>query len=40
MTLSVVMVITPKGILVYLGHKGEMYEVIGGRDGQIHLRKL
>lgn len=28
------------GVLVYIGHEGELHEVIGGNDGQINLRKL
>jgi hypothetical protein len=32
------MAITTAGVLVYIGHKGDMYEVIGGKDGQINLK--
>jgi hypothetical protein len=28
------------GVLVYVGHKGELLEIVGGNDGQINLRKL
>ena len=28
------------GVLVYIGHKGDLFEVVGGKDGEIHLRKL
>ena len=38
--MSDAMAVTANGILVYLGHHGEQYEVIGGKDGQINLRKL
>lgn len=34
------MVITAKGVLVYVGHKGEKYEVVGGRNGKIMLKQL
>jgi len=40
MSLSQCMAITATGILVYLGHKGELYEILGGKDGQINLRKV
>lgn len=28
------------GVLVYIGHKGQLYEIIGGDDGQINMREL
>lgn len=28
------------GVLVYIGHKGQLYEIIGGDKGQINLREL
>ena len=28
------------GVLVYIGHEGDLHEIIGGNDGQINLRKL
>jgi hypothetical protein len=28
------------GVLVYIGHKGDLHEIIGGQDGQILMRKL
>jgi hypothetical protein len=28
------------GVLVYIGHEGELHEIVGGNDGQINLRKL
>ena len=28
------------GVLVYIGHMGDLHEIIGGRDGEILLRKL
>jgi hypothetical protein len=28
------------GLLVYIGHKGDLHEVIGGNNGHINLRKL
>ena len=39
MSLSDCMAITPAGVLVYIGHKGELYEIIGGNDGQINMKK-
>lgn len=39
--MSECMEITPSGILVYIGHEGDFYEIIGGReDGQINLSEL
>lgn len=40
MSLSDCMAVTPEGILVYLGHKGDLYEIVGGDNGQINLRRL
>lgn len=28
------------GVLVYIGHTGELHEVVGGNNGYINLRKL
>ena len=28
------------GVLVYIGHKGVVNEIIGGRDGELLLKKL
>ena len=28
------------GVLVYIGHEGDLHEIVGGHDGQINLRKL
>jgi hypothetical protein len=28
------------GVLVYIGHMGAYHEIVGGRDGEILLRKL
>jgi hypothetical protein len=28
------------GVLVYIGHTGDLHEIVGGNDGQINLRKL
>lgn len=38
MSLSTCMAITAAGALVYIGHKGDLYEIIGGRDGQLNLK--
>jgi len=40
MLLSDCMIIFNTGTLVYLGDKGKLYEIVGGKDGQINLRKL
>jgi hypothetical protein len=40
MDMSDCMAITPAGVLVYIGHKGDLHEIVGGRDGQILLKKL
>lgn len=34
------MAVTSTGKLVYIGHKGEFYEVVGGSNGQINLKRL
>jgi hypothetical protein len=34
------MAVTSEGALVYIGHKGDLYVVVGGSDGQINLKKL
>lgn len=34
------MLVTDKGLLVYIGNKGVLYEITGGKDGQIAVRKL
>lgn len=28
------------GVLVYIGHKGKLHEIVGGNDGEINLREL
>jgi hypothetical protein len=28
------------GVLVYIGHTGDLHEIVGGNDGEINLRKL
>lgn len=28
------------GVLVYIGHKGDLHEIVGGYNGEINLRKL
>ena len=38
--LSAVMFITPLGVLVYSGHKGILYEVVGGINGHLNLKRL
>lgn len=40
MQLSDCMAVLPTGVLVYIGHKGDLYEIIGGDDGQINMKKL
>lgn len=40
MLFSTVLIITDKGLLVYIGHKGVLHEVIGGTDGELLLRAL
>lgn len=40
MSLSDCMAVTSDGKLVYIGHKGQLYEVVGGSDGQINLKEL
>lgn len=27
------------GVLVYIGHNGDFLEIVGGKDGQINLKK-
>ena len=34
------MVISVNGILAYVGHNGNLYEIVGFRDGKIYLIKL
>lgn len=38
--LSDCMAITRAGVLVYIGHQGDLYEIVGGNDGQINLKEL
>jgi hypothetical protein len=33
------MAITAAGVLVYIGHKGDLYDIVGGKDGQINLKE-
>jgi hypothetical protein len=41
MQLSDCLVISPAGILLYLGHKGQLYQVIGGdKNGHLQLQPL
>ena len=40
MIFSDVMIVSDQGILCYIGHGGELYEIIGGKDGEVHLMKL
>jgi len=40
MQLSDCLAVTPAGLLVYIGHKGELHLVIGGRDGQLLLKEM
>lgn len=28
------------GVLVYIGHTGQLHEIVGGKDGQILLKEL
>jgi len=28
------------GVLVYIGHKGVLHEIVGGNNGEILMRKL
>jgi hypothetical protein len=37
MILSEVMVVSNQGILLYIGYSGELYEIIGGKDGELNL---
>lgn len=34
------MIITATGILAYVGHTGNLYEIVGGKSGQINMREL
>lgn len=34
------MIISSKGILIYLGHEGKKYEIVGGKDGELNLRLI
>lgn len=37
----VISLIAGVGVLVYIGHKGQLYEIIGGdHEGQILMREL
>lgn len=36
--LSAVMFVTAEGVLVYKGHKGHFYEIVGGSNGQLNLK--
>lgn len=38
--LSEVMEVTCDGKLVYKGHKGDLYEIVGGSNGQLNLKEL
>lgn len=38
--LSECMAINADGKLIYIGHKGKIYEVVGGTNGQINLKKI
>jgi hypothetical protein len=40
MKLSVCMRVTDKGVLIYIGDGGKLYEVMGGKDGEINLSAL
>jgi hypothetical protein len=41
MTFSVCMIVSDKGVLLYIGHQdGKFYEIIGFRNGQILLREI
>ncbi len=40
MVYSIIMAVSDKGILVYKGHDGSLYEIVGGKNGEINLRKL
>lgn len=31
--LSVCMAVTPKGVLIYIGTKGKIYKIVGGKNG-------
>jgi hypothetical protein len=38
--LSAVMSVTATGVLVYQGHKGQLYEIVGGSNGQLNLKEV
>lgn len=38
--LSDCMEINSSGVLVYLGHHGAKYEVVGGTNGKINLKEI
>lgn len=38
--LSAVMEVTAEGVLVYKGHKGTLYEIVGGSNGNLNLKEL
>lgn len=40
MSLSDCMSVNSNGVLVYEGHKGELFEVVGGVNGQINLKRM
>ena len=40
MPLSNYIMILPTGMLVYLGQNGQLYEIVGGTNGQLNLRQI
>ena len=40
MLLSDILAVTAAGVLIYRADHGVLYEVVGGSNGQINLRKL
>jgi hypothetical protein len=34
------MIVSSKGVLIYLGHEGKKYEIIGGSNGELNLRPI
>jgi hypothetical protein len=40
MSLSDCMAVTSEGTLVYIGHTGELFEIVGGSNGQINVKRL
>lgn len=38
--MSEVMAVTSSGVLVYIGHKGDLYEIVGGSKGDLNLKEL